>query len=99
MLGELAVLDADDVKRQSRPRGGPLPEKRPWAMDEIGLGHDQLVFVAQRLPAPIALGVKQAGQSYIICWSATSASSCELSRGCPFSRPGRSRRPRTAPRR
>ena len=65
MLGELAVLDADDVSGNPG-RGAPLPEKRPWAMDEIGLGHDQLVFVAQRLPAPIALGVKQAGQSYIM---------------------------------
>jgi hypothetical protein len=31
-----------------------------------------------------------------LCWSVTSASSCELSGGCPFSRPGRSRRPRRA---
>ena len=30
------------------------------------------------------------------CWNVTSGSSCVLSGGCPFSRPGRSRRPRRA---
>jgi hypothetical protein len=47
VLGELAVLDADDVSGNPG-RGAAVAGEATVGDDEIALGHDQLVFVAQR---------------------------------------------------
>ena len=47
VLGELAVLDADDVSGDPR-RQAAVAGEATVSDDEIALGYDQLVFVAQR---------------------------------------------------
>jgi hypothetical protein len=47
VLGEPAVLDADDVSGNPG-RGAAVAGEATVGDDEIALGHDQLVFVAQR---------------------------------------------------
>ena len=94
VLGGLAVLDADDVSGNPG-RGAAVAGEATVGDDEIALGHDQLVFVAQPCRRR-SRWVRNRRAKVSLCWSVTSASGCELSEGCPFSRPGRSHRPQRA---